>query len=39
MSKVEQTYEGLFDLLMRAQFMIACNRDLSMFLRDASVQA
>ena len=34
MSKVDETFEGLFDLLMREQFMIACNRDLSMFLRE-----
>ena len=36
LSKIEKTYDGLLDLLMREQFIIACPRMLALFLRERS---
>ena len=34
MSKIDHTYEGLIDLLLREQFLISCSKDLGLFLRE-----
>lgn len=32
MSQIDKTYDGLFDLMLRDQFLFMCNRELTMFL-------
>ena len=34
MSKTSKTFDGLFDLVMRDQFLNVCSKDLSLFLRE-----
>ena len=34
MSKVKPTYDGLYDLMLRDQFLSICNRDLLLFLKE-----
>ena len=34
MSKTNKTFDGLFDLVMRDQFLHVCSKDLSLFLRE-----
>ena len=34
LSNIEQTYVGLSDLIVREQFINACPKDISVFLRD-----
>ena len=34
MSKTAKSFEGLFDLMLRDQFLHVCNRDLSLFLKE-----
>ncbi|KAK3101283.1 hypothetical protein FSP39_002389 [Pinctada imbricata] len=34
MSRSTQTFDGLYDLVMREQFLQICNRDLSLFLKE-----
>lgn len=34
LGKVHKTYEGLFDMMLRDQFLSICNRDLLLFLKE-----
>lgn len=34
LGKVNNTYEGLFDMILRNQFLSICNRDLLLFLKE-----
>lgn len=34
MVKVEKSYHGLYDLLLRDQFILVCNKDLASFLKE-----
>ena len=34
MAGSHKTYEGIFDLMMRGQFLHICNKELTLFLKD-----
>ena len=34
MSKIDKTFQGLADLILRDQFLHVCNRDLSLFIKE-----
>ena len=34
MSKIDKTFQGLADLILRDQFLYVCNRDLSLFIKE-----